>query len=258
MILVCDIDGTLWQHFDVDFEIYRKNVAAAKRWHKAGHSLVLATGRGLPSMRRSFTDVVDYADYLITDNGSFVTDLSSGKMIDEIVFEPRQIGKITAFARDLYSDHIMLISYHVYLQEYRYPIASIGKIRTWTRDAELAENLYLRFEEEFGPDALKLHVERNAMPSSLPWVGPEYKAFVNITPQQSGKEQALKRLVKARKLQGKIYTLGDDLNDLGMIKHFEGYAMRDSHPRLLEQMSRDRLVENPAEIINKLLREQEK
>ena len=59
MILVCDIDGTFWQYFDVDFEIYRKNVAAAKRWRKAGHSLVLATGRGLPSMRRSFTDVAD-------------------------------------------------------------------------------------------------------------------------------------------------------------------------------------------------------
>jgi hydroxymethylpyrimidine pyrophosphatase-like HAD family hydrolase len=179
-------------------------------------------------------------------------------MIEEIVFEPRQIGKITAFARDLYPESLMLISYHGYLQEYRYPIASIGKIRTWTRDAELAEKLYCRLEEEFGPDALKLHVERNAMPSSLPWVGPEYKAFVNITPQHSGKEQALKRLVKARKLKGDIYTLGDDLNDLDMIKHFNGYAMRDSHPRLLEQMSKDRLVENPAELIRKLLREQEK
>ena len=255
MILVCDIDGTFWQHSDKDFEIYRKNVAAAKRWRKAGHSLILATGRGLPSMRRSFSDVADYADYLITDNGSFVTELSTGKMIDEIVFESRQIGKITAFARDLYPEKLMLISYHGYLQEYRYPIASIGKIRTWTRDAELAENLCCRFEEEFGPDALKLHVERNAMPSSLPWVGPEYKAFVNITPQDSGKEQALKRLIKIKKLKGDIYTLGDDLNDLGMIKHFKGYAMRNSHPRLLEQMDKSRLVENPAELMRKLLRE---
>lgn len=258
MILVCDIDGTFWQYFDADFEIYKKNVAAAKRWREAGHQLVLATGRGIPSVRRTFTDITDYVDYLITDNGSFTTELSTGKLIDEIVFEPRQIGKITAFARDLYPERLMLISYHGYLQEYRYPIASIGKIRTWTRDGELAESLYRRLEDEFGPDTLKLHVERNALPSSLPWVSSAYKAFVNITPNESGKERALNRLIKQKKLKGEVYTLGDDLNDVGMITHFNGYAMRDSHPRLLEQISSDRLVENPAELIEKLLREQQK
>jgi HAD superfamily hydrolase (TIGR01484 family) len=258
MILVCDIDGTFWQHFDTDFEIYHKNAAAAKRWRESGHLLILATGRGLPSMRRNFSDITDYADFLITDNGSFTTELSTGKLIDEIVFEPRQIGKITAFARDLYPERLMLISYHGYLQEYRYPLAAIGKIRTWMRDGELAEKLYERLEEEFGPGTLKLHVERNALPSSLPWVSADYKAFVNITPNESGKEQALARLIKQKKLKGEVFTLGDDLNDLGMIKHYEGYAMRDSHPRLLEQMDKDRLVDNPAELINKLLKSQEK
>lgn len=258
MILVCDIDGTFWQHFDADFEIYKQNAAAAKRWREAGHRLILATGRGIPSMRRAFPDIVEYADYLITDNGSFTTNLATNKLIDEIVFEPRQIGKITSFARDLYPESLMLISYHGYLQEYRYPLAAIGKIRTWTRDGELAENLYHRFEEEFGPDALKLHVERNALPSSLPWVSSAYKAFVNITPSESGKEQALERLIASEKLKGEVYTLGDDLNDIGMIKRFNGYAMRDSHPRLLDQMDKTRLVENPAQLINKLLKEQQK
>ena len=256
MVLVCDIDGTFWQHFDADFEIYKKNVAAAKRWREAGHKLILATGRGIPSVRRTFPDITEYVDYLITDNGSFTTEIATGKLIDEIVFEPRQIGKITAFARDLYSERLMLISYHGYLQEYHDPIAAIGKIRTWTRDGELAENLYRRFEEEFGPNTLKLHVERNALPSSLPWVSSAYKAFVNITPNESGKEQALNRLIASKKLKEKVYTIGDDLNDVGMIFHFEGYAMRDSHPRLLEQISPERLVENPAELIDKLLSEQ--
>lgn len=258
MILVCDIDGTFWQHFDRDFEIYKKNVAAAKRWREAGHQLILATGRGILSMRRSFSDAPEYADFLITDNGSFTTDLSSGKLIDEIVFEPRQIGKITAFARDLFPERLMLISYHGYLQEYRHPLAAIGKIRAWLRDGELAENLYKRLGQEFGPGALQLHVERNALPSSLPWVSSDYKSFVNITPKESGKEQALKRLIKLAKLKGDVYALGDDLNDLGMIQHFEGYAMRDSHPRLLEQTRPERLVENPAELIDRLLEEQQK
>ena len=154
------------------------------------------------------------------------------------------------------SERLMLISYHGYLQEYHDPVAAIGKIRTWMRDGELAENLYRRLEEEFGSNTLKLHVERNALPSSLPWVSSAYKAFVNITPHESGKEQALNRLITSKGLKGKVYTLGDDLNDVGMIMHFEGYAMRDSHPRLLEQMASDRLVENPAELIDRLLSEQ--
>ena len=258
MILVCDIDGTFWRHSDRNFEAYKKNVAAAKRWRGAGHQLILATGRGILSMRRSFSDAPEYADYLITDNGSFTTDLSSGKLIDEIVFEPRQIGKITAFARDLFPERLMLISYHGYLQEYRHPLAAIGKIRAWMLDGELAEKLHDRLEQEFGSGMLQLHVERNALPSSLPWVSSDYKAFINITPQESGKEQALKRLIKLAKLKGDIYTLGDDLNDIGMIQHFEGYAMRDSHPRLLEQINPERLVDGPAELIDRLLERNKK
>ena len=256
MILICDIDGTFWQHFDADYEIYKKNVAAAKRWRAAGHKLILATGRGFPSVRRTFTDIVDYADYLITDNGSFTTELATGKLLDAIVFEPNQIGKITAFVRVLYPEQLAQLSYHGYLQEHQYPTAAIGKIRTWTRNAELAEKLSMRLQDEFGLDTVRLHVERNALPSSLPWVGADYKAFVNITPKDSGKEQAMKRLIEAKGFGDKVYALGDDLNDISMIRSYEGYAMRDSHPQLLEQMSSDRLVENPAELIEKLLAEQ--
>ena len=84
------------------------------------------------------------------------------------------------------------------------------------------------------------------------WI--RYKSFVNITPKESGKEQALKRLIKLAKLKGDVYALGDDLNDLGMIQYFEGYAMRDSHPRLLEQTNPERLVDGPVELINRLLK----
>lgn len=254
MNLFCDVDGTFWEHSDKDFAQYKRNLAAVERWRAAGNVFGLATGRGIPSMRRNFPDYHRDSDYLITDNGSFTTETKSEKLIDETVFEKRQIAQILSFVREHFDEKQAKISYHGYLQEYQVPISSIGKIRTWLLNSDMAEELYGKMEAHFGNDDYKLHIERNALLSSLDWVGPEYKSFINIVPAESGKETAIEKLRKTHKIKGDIVVLGDDMNDLAMIHKFDGYAMVSSHPKLLELMPKDRIVKNPEELINKLLK----
>ena len=255
MNLFCDVDGTLWEHSDKDFEQYKRNLAAVERWRAAGNVFGLATGRGIPSMRRNFPDYHRDADFLITDNGSFTTETKDEKLIDETVFEKRQIAQILSFVREHFTEKQAKISYHGYLKEYQVPIASIGKIRTWLLNSEMAEELYEKMALHFGNDDYKLHIERNALPSSLDWVGPEYKSFINIVPAESGKETAIEKLRKMHKIKGDIIVLGDDMNDLAMIHMFDGYAMANSHPNLLKVMSSDKIVKNPEELINELLKQ---
>ena len=254
MNLFCDIDGTFWEHTDLDFVQYKKNLKAAERWRAAGHVFGLATGRGIPSMRRNFPDYHNHADFLITDNGSFTTETKTEKLIDEIVFETRQIAQILSFVRTIFNEEEAKVSYHGYLQEYQVPIAAIGKIRVWLLEPRMAEKLYFEMAMHFGNDDYKLHIERNALPSSLKWVGPKYKSFINIVPAESGKETAITRLKKQRKITGDVIVLGDDMNDLAMIQKYDGYAMANSHPKLLEKMSPDHIVKNPEALIRKLLK----
>ena len=254
MNLFCDVDGTFWVHSDKDFEQYKKNLAAVKKWRDAGHKFGLATGRGIPSMSRGFPEYKDYTDFLITDNGSFITDVKNEKLIDEVVFGSREIAAIVSFIRTHFSEKEAKISYYGYLQEYQIPIAPIGKIRIWLLNQETTEKLYFLLEEHFGNDSYKLHIERNALPSSLEWVGPEYKCFINIVPDDSGKEIAIARLKQLHKIAGDVVVLGDDMNDLAMINRFDGYAMASSHPRLLEVMDPAKIVKSPADLIRKLLK----
>lgn len=253
MNLFCDIDGTFWQHSDTDFTQYAKNLEAVKRFRAAGGIFGFATGRGVPSMRRNFPDYIDNADYLIVDNGSFAVDVKAEKLIGEIVFEPNGLKRIVNIATRIYPDNRLAISYHGYLQEYRYPIAPIGKIRLWLLDESLIDPLMNEISLEIGEGKLKMHHERHAVKSSLSWVGSEYHAFMNVMPYESGKEEAITRLIKTERLEGQTVVLGDDLNDIAMIKRFDGYAMRDSHPKLLKEVSEDHIVNNPEELINKLL-----
>ena len=253
MNLFCDVDGTFWEHTDLDFSQYNRNLKAAERWRAAGHVFGLATGRGIPSMRRNFPAYHDCADFLITDNGSFTTETKTERLIDETVFESRQIAQILSFVRTIYSEKEAIVSYHGYLQEYQVPIASIGKIRVWLLESRMAERLFFEMSLHFGNEDYKLHIERNALPSSLEWVGPDYKSFINIVPVDSGKENAIAHLKKTRKITGDVVVLGDDMNDLAMIQKYDGYAMANSHPKLLEKMKPDRIVKNPEELIKKLL-----
>jgi len=255
MNLFCDVDGTFWQHSDRNLEQYRKNVAAAKRWRAAGHSFGLATGRGIPSLRRNFPDFEEYSDYLITDNGSFVTDVKTGKVINEIVFESRQIAQILSFVRSKYSETEAKVAYQGYSQEYQLPIVAIGKIRVWLRTPELANKLYFELSVHFAANGYKFHAERNALPSSLDWVTPDYKSFVNIVPADSGKECALAALKKMRKLTGEVVVIGDDLNDLAMIEKYNGFVMTNAHPLMLEKIPKNKRVKNPEELINLLLKQ---
>ena len=253
MNLFCDVDGTFWQHSDTDFVQYKRNIEAVKRFRAAGNIFGFATGRGRPSMLRNFPDYIENADYLVVDNGSFAVDVKKDKLIGEIVFEPSELKRIIDIATSFYPDNRMAISYHGYTQEYCFPIAPIGKVRLWLLSGSLIDPLINKISSELGSDKIKMHHERHAVKSSLSWVGSEYSAFINVMPFESGKEEAISRLVKSEKLQGETIVLGDDLNDIAMIKRFNGYAMRDSHPKLLQEVTEDHIVDSPEELIDKLL-----
>lgn len=253
MNLFCDVDGTFWQHSDTDFVQYKRNIEAVKRFRAAGNIFGFATGRGVPSMRRNFPDYIENADYLVVDNGSFAVDIKKDKLIGEIVFEPSELKRIIDIATSFYPDNRMAISYHGYTQEYRFPIAPIGKVRLWLLSGSLIDPLIDKISSELGNDKIKMHHERHAVKSSLSWVGSEYHAFINVMPYESGKEEAIARLIKTEHLEGRTVVLGDDLNDIAMIKRFDGYVMCDSHPKLLNEVSEDHIVNNPEELIDKLL-----
>ncbi|MBO7718161.1 HAD hydrolase family protein [Candidatus Saccharibacteria bacterium] len=57
----------------------------------------------------------------------------------------------------------------------------------------------------------------------------DYHGFIEVVPIESGKSNAIKFLAQKEKiLPEKIVTIGDGLNDLGMVRDFDGFAIEKS------------------------------
>ena len=102
-------------------------------------------------------------------------------------------------------------------------------------------------------DHLRSFVSRVAIMTSLAWIkNPEqYNSFVDIMTMNAGKHNAIRRLGELYPNE-QVTTIGDDTNDLEMIREFDGYAMRDSMPEVLEAVNPRHIVGSVAELLEKL------
>ena len=98
-ILFTDLDGTLFLN---DSTISDDMRSALKRLTSNGHRLVIASGRPLPSIleRIDLLDMRFDNMYVISNNGSLITELSTGKKIFEEKLPPSLINKIAAICNE--------------------------------------------------------------------------------------------------------------------------------------------------------------
>lgn len=232
MIIFCDFDGTLWRHSDTDFSELNNNIAAIKKWRNQTNKFVIASGRSLASIKRHQPNYTDFTDYFISDNGSFVFGQDQ-KAIIQNTLDDLQVAKIMQVAQQSIPASDIRTVYYSAFDETAQPTPNLGKIRLWLKDASQIDTLTARLHAAL-PNQLKIHHERHAINSSLPWVDPSFTAFMNVVSVKAGKESAIMQLLQLLNLsKDDAISIGDDLNDLEMLEHFNGHIMRDAHPQLL-------------------------
>lgn len=98
-ILALDIDGTLTNSKK---EITPATKASLQELMRAGHRLILASGRPTPGMQRYARELEmeRYGGYLLSFNGARVVECSTGEVIFQRTLPLRLIPGLYAFARD--------------------------------------------------------------------------------------------------------------------------------------------------------------
>lgn len=225
-ILASDYDGTISLNDSVSADTIR----AIYDWKDAGNLFALVTGRNLGMAKTAIEANNIPIDFLICNNGCVIFD----NQYNEIKSSHLSGASVKALIHDediQRSEYIVLANMngrYVYDNDYiegKYPDLSYNGVLTKT-DFSQANRFYQI-------DTLYESVtEMNLAATSLQrkfgeevTVNPNLDT-IDITPKGVTKLTGLQYYLNLNQLNEKdVITVGDGLNDIGMIHYFNGYAM---------------------------------
>lgn len=236
-----DFDGTLYKEQGICAE----NVLAIKSWRAAGHKFGVITGRDygmlLPQLRHFGVE----DDFSICNNGAIIFD-GSGKLLYQAEIPADLLGRIaskacvekslhiafsqadrTCLYRERERSWILREAVQWGFQVERIELEEIAKLRAVQqislgfddlKDAALCTQILNR---DFGG---KIRAYQN-------------RGSVDVTPAFINKSQGIETLLEKMSwgTGTEIYAIGDETNDLPMIRAFSGYAIASAREEIRQE-----------------------
>ncbi len=212
-MLVSDYDGT----FATSEDDIRINCDLIRKYIDRGNIFVLSSGRSLASLKRK-VDVYNIPyNYLGTCDGNFLFD-NNDELIKAYPIKHDILDKLEDLKKIKIYDRIDYAYSDDYSSIY-YPNKKIGSITAVVHD----KNLTSKFIDEF--NRLK---EENKDYDFFSY-GFDGISYYAVKSRGNNKSIPIKFLERELKLSSSnIYTVGDNLNDLEMIRDYNGYVIGDN------------------------------
>ena len=247
-LLASDYDNTLRRWPD---EVTEEDKAAIRRFRKAGNYFVIVTGRVFETIENElkatgFNDI----DMLLCLSGALGLDADRN-----VLFESKGDGKIIKpLIDDLEKMNARLVTVDVCKKSYSMaefdykpygetvPVEKVAGIPHFTSmcvgfySVDSAKDAAVALKENYGE-----------------YVTPLHNGFsVDMPPSHVNKGIAVKRAADILGVpDDKIYTVGDNFNDMDMLRRFHGRAIWNSEPEVLE--AAEKSVKTIAEIIEEIM-----
>ena len=229
-VAASDFDGTLF----INQEISAENLSAIRNWRAAGNKFGIVTGRAytmLPTHLKAFDLAIDFA---ICCNGAIIYD-GAGK----IIFESELPKKILL---EIMREPFVQKSFHFAFETAEKVYCANVKENSWV----LREKNRWKFPVEIISPAQIEILPKKINQLALDFANPDEarlaaeilnKKFgdeifaqknthsVDIVVAGMNKAQGVENLLKICDWRGKTYVIGDESNDLPMIRHFGGFTV---------------------------------
>lgn len=208
-LLVTDYDGTMYYEKQ-DLKTLRENIEALKQFIKH-NMVVIATGRPYTSIKKEIDTFSIPYNYIISSNGACIFNQNNSPIYTQTIKE-EVIKKTLEYLQKLpYISKIKLID--IYGNETN-KLENVIQIYIEIKIANIFELKRIKQELEF--------LDNNQFFNMC--------YFFN----QTDKTDGIKRIQEIHGIENKdIYTIGNDTNDLLMLKEYNGYRVPYSYPRIL-------------------------
>lgn len=222
-ILVSDFDHTFYR------DEYLNNIKLVNEFVKQGNMFIIATGRNINSLLQKTEEHNINYKYLICNDGGTTFDHKLN-VINRIDIEAKTAKEIFNILKEdpaieeCYVDDSLNLNMHCDCQ-------ANGIVGHYT-------------------DAVAASVILNKILNKYPNVmGYLSENWVNITDISTSKGNAINWLISEYNLNpSDIYVVGDNINDLSMLKLFKGYAMEDGLDEL--KLSSVKTIKTFSEVID--------
>ena len=223
-ILGSDFDGTLTQNGITDAKI-----AAIEKWRKAGHKFGIVSGRGGNFQKWLCEEFPKLkVDFFAACNGGYITDCSGN------VFFDARCNSVSAvkLAADLLSLGSELV--HVNGAEYVCVLKSFEDRPTWVLEEDVCLLENFKGAAYFNQVSAQMPFAEDS-PAVVEKINNKYSKWVvalqngrciDIVPLGVNKASGMYQVMKFfGGSYDDVITVGDNINDIDMIKEFRSYAM---------------------------------
>ena len=236
--LCVDFDETLYLHNDR--KTWLKNVELLKLWRSRRNKVAIISGRNWQNFQKICPEWEEIADYLVLDNGG-VTFSSGGKIDDMVPFSSEALGEVKVHS---YAQARLLVYYTPHEIGLEQPdLSELIKVRAWYQSLETLWSVRFYLEHIANTTLQVLPYPRQGY-STLEGVDlTQYAGFLDFVPKDGGKENAINHISeKEHYIKKDVIVVGDDYNDIGMIKEFRGHAMAGAPDGVIEAADRKSVV----------------
>lgn len=206
-LLVSDYDGTLKS----DLKNLFLNIEAINKFKNSGNKFVIATGRCFKSIKKEIEKYNINYDYLICNDGLIVFD-KDNNIINSSIINQNDFNFIYSLLKnDSTIKDINLYDFY-----------------SSTNDINNIIEFYVRFKNIKDAKFYKEYL--NEIKKDIKCKTYFNTAFIG---NKETKADAIEYIQKLEKINLEdIYTVGNDINDLEMLKKYNGYKLISSYPKM--------------------------
>ncbi len=212
-ILASDFDGTL---FVSDDKVFKNNIKMINEFRSKNNLFIIITGRGIESIKKEIIKNDIKYDYLICENGAMIFD-DKDNILDSTYLDKKDVLEIIKIIEE---------------ENLKY-IFDTGINYLNNMDMDLSKLACIYIDKTSTKDFIKTKNKVDENTNTYNYISPNW---INIVNKKVNKLVSLKKLLKIINQEDNIYTIGDAINDIDMIKEFSGAIMK-VHESVLDNLS---------------------
>lgn len=229
-ILISDYDGTFYQN-DIDT---KKNIDKVNEFRTLDNLFVLATGRSYVDLKQKIDKYEIPYDYLILNHGALLLSKDL-EILKVFTLDKELVDNILEYAnnKDIY-DVILISAFDKNVTDTSNIVKIMLKLYSYDKALEV-----------------KNYIDKSYTNIKSYFISEDNHYLVEVVSNKASKSLMIDKILDKEEIVKKnVYTIGDGINDIEMIRDYNGYRVRNSCKELVSVT--DRVIDNVSDLISRI------